>query len=53
MNIINREEIENLFETLHPKLDLSNIITVDYGELSKVLIKLFFVLKAVSPRYSN
>jgi len=37
MNIITKEEIENLFETLHPKLDSSNIITVDDEELSKVL----------------
>jgi hypothetical protein len=29
MSIITREEIEDLFETLHPKIDLSTIITVN------------------------
>jgi hypothetical protein len=37
MSIITRKEIENLFETLQPKLDLSTIITVDDEELTKVL----------------
>ena len=37
MSIITREEIEDLFETLHPKLDLSTIITVNDEELTKVL----------------
>ncbi len=37
MNIITREEIEKMFETLNSELDLSNIITVEDEELSKVL----------------
>lgn len=43
MNIITRKEIESLFETLNPKLNLSNIITVDDVELSKALNYFLFL----------
>ncbi len=37
MNIITREEVEKMFGTLNSELDLSNIISVEDEELSKVL----------------
>lgn len=47
MNIIPREEIETLFERLHPELDSSIIITVDDEELSKILHYFLFLKKCI------
>jgi hypothetical protein len=53
MNIITREEIENLFKTLQPKLDLSNIITVDDEELSKILHYFLFLKQFIQDIVAN
>ncbi|WP_043932636.1 hypothetical protein [Bacillus sp. EB01] len=43
MNIITKEQLENLFNTVNPKLDLSAIITVDDKEIEKVLHYFLFL----------
>ncbi|UGB30537.1 hypothetical protein [Metabacillus sp. B2-18] len=53
MKIINRKELENLFETLHPKLDLSNIITVEDEELSQVLHYFLFLKQFIQDIVAN
>ncbi|AYA74355.1 hypothetical protein DOE78_02200 [Bacillus sp. Y1] len=53
MNIITREEIENLFKTLQPKLDLSNIITVDDEELSTILHYFLFLKQFIQDIVAN
>lgn len=47
MNIITKEEIENLFETLKPNLDESNIIVLEDEELSKLLKYYLFLQQFV------
>ncbi|WP_409274861.1 hypothetical protein V1499_06825 [Neobacillus sp. SCS-31] len=47
MKIITKYQLERLYQTFHPKLDLSNIITIDDEELEKVL-HYFLILKEFS-----
>ena len=37
MHIINKEEIDRMIETIHPKLDESNLFHIDDEDLSSVL----------------
>lgn len=53
MNMIKRKELENLFETLQPKLDLSNIITVEDEELSNVLQYFLFLKQSIQEIVAN
>ncbi|ALC91612.1 hypothetical protein AM500_18840 [Bacillus sp. FJAT-18017] len=43
MNIITKEQLENLFLTMKPELDLSTIITVDNKELERFLHYFLFL----------
>ncbi|WP_059173177.1 hypothetical protein [Bacillus sp. FJAT-27445] len=47
MNIITKDQLELLFQTFHSRLDLSNIITFDDEDLTKVL-HYFLILKEFS-----
>jgi hypothetical protein len=48
MKIISKEEMEYMFEALHPNLNESNIISTEDEELSKVL-KYYLFLKQFEP----
>lgn len=43
MHIITIEEIENMLERLHPKLDVSTLIQMEDEDLSKVLKHFWFL----------
>ncbi|MBY0148932.1 hypothetical protein [Neobacillus niacini] len=43
MNIITIEEIENMLERLHPKLDVSTLIQIEDKDLSKILKHYWFL----------